>query len=159
MKSFRADHQAPILYLDIDGVLLGKRDPRDSSIGLANHAGEFLEFAVARFRCCWLSTHTSSGDNAGARIALSRHADSRMMELVDRIPAAKWVTLKTEALDLQADFYWIDDGPLATEIDFLEWRGLLDRWIYADTRRNPDDLDRVTSILSTIVRNGAIVTP
>lgn len=96
---------------------------------------------------------------SGARNVLSAYADSHVMGLVNQIPAAKWVTLKTEALDLQADFYWIDDGPLGTETEFLKQAGLFDRWIYADTRRNPDDLDRVKNILSTIVRNGAIATP
>ena len=45
------------LYLDVDGVLLGKRDPASSTTTLACHAREFLEFATANFDLYWLTTH------------------------------------------------------------------------------------------------------
>ena len=141
-----------LLYIDIDGVLLGKNDPRESDIVLARHAEEFLEFAIKHFKCFWLSTHTSNGDPAGAGKVLRRYATGGAMDIVDKIPAAKWNTLKTEALDITADFYWIDDSPLEAEHDFLKRTGLLERWIHADTRNHPDDLERVTSLLSAITQ-------
>lgn len=140
------------LYIDIDGVLLGKANPSDSAIVLARHAEEFLELAIKHFNCFWLSTHTSNGDSSGASKVLGPYADSHVMGLVENIAAAKWNTLKTEALDVTADFYWIDDSPLAVEIDFLKRHDLIERWIHADTRNHPDDLERVTSLLSAITQ-------
>lgn len=153
-----AEHQTPTLFIDIDGVLLGKGDPGDSAIVLAKHAGAFLEFAVEHFMCFWLSTHTQNGDRSGARKVLAAHADSHVMDIVDKIPAAAWTTLKTEALDLKSDFYWIDDGPLATEIDFLKQAGVIERLILVDTRKYPDDLERVTGLLSAISQKRGLKT-
>ena len=45
------------LYLDIDGVLLGKEDSGSPEIRLALYAEEFLVFALAQFDCFWLTTH------------------------------------------------------------------------------------------------------
>jgi hypothetical protein len=39
------------LYLGIDGVLLGKTDPASPRTALANHAREFLDFALANLGC------------------------------------------------------------------------------------------------------------
>ena len=50
----------------------------------------------------------------------------------------RFTTLKTEAL--QGDFYWLEDSPLAAEIEWLRVRGLLSRWIHVDTRERPEDL-------------------
>jgi len=45
------------LFLDIDGVLLGRRQPGSEDVCLANHALPFLEFANQHFEYCWLTTH------------------------------------------------------------------------------------------------------
>jgi hypothetical protein len=41
----------------------------------------------------------------------------------------------------------MDDGPLEVEMKTLRERNVSDRFILVDTRRNPDDLRRVLSIL------------
>ncbi len=43
------------LYLDIDGVLLTRNG------SLANHAREFLEWAIENFECYWLTTRDRRG--------------------------------------------------------------------------------------------------
>ena len=139
-----------LAYLDLDGVLLGKdgkADPGFARVALAAKAEEFLAFCVAHYECYWLTTHCRHGDATHVMNVLGRYAGDAVMKLAAAIGPTAWKTLKTEAFDLSSDFFWIDDAPLQAEIDFLEKRGLLDRWINVDTRRNTDDLLRVMGIL------------
>jgi hypothetical protein len=55
--------------------------------------------------------------------------------------------MKTEAIDVKSDFYWVDDQPLAIEIEWLKKNSVLDRWIPVDTRKNPDNLINVVLTL------------
>ena len=48
------------LFLDIDGVLLGRRQPGAEDVCLANHALSFLAFCNEHFECCWLTTRIIS---------------------------------------------------------------------------------------------------
>jgi hypothetical protein len=57
---------------------------------------------------------------------------------MNRIKPTRFGVLKTEALE--GDFYWLDDSPLAAELQDLRQRGLSERWIEVNTRRRPDDL-------------------
>jgi len=73
---------------------------------------------------------------------LSYHATDEerepFLELASRISPSSYRTLKTDAL--HGDFMWIDDQPLACEIEYLRERGWLDRWIQIDTVSKPNDL-------------------
>jgi hypothetical protein len=133
------------LYLDIDGVVLGKRDPTSSEVCLAHGAPDLLQLALDIFDPWWLTTH-SDGEIAPIVRYLTPHCDDEVMTLVRRIPAAAFRTLKTEAL-VGTDFLWLDDAPLFVERQWLADRGLLDKWIEVNTRRRPHDLDRVLPIL------------
>jgi hypothetical protein len=136
-----------ILFLDCDGVLLGKARPGDNEIVLANYAQEFLEFALQHYRCFWLTTHCHDGDSTHIVNLLKRYTDESIIKLVKEISPVAWRTLKTEAIDTGSDFYWIDDQLLWSETQWLKKHNVFDRWIQVDTRRNPDDLKRAISIL------------
>ncbi len=125
------------LYLDIDGVLLGKDIPASPVVILANRAREFLTFALANFHCYWL-TPRCKGDVRPVLHYLRLYAPDDLMPLLRRIGPTNYDTLKTEAL--QGDFYWLDDSPSQAELDWLRDRNLLDRWICVNTRKSPDDL-------------------
>ena len=125
------------LYLDIDGVLLGKDKPSSPIVILANRAREFLTFALANFHCYWL-TSRCKGDVRPVLHYMHLYAPDNMMPLLRRIGPTSFDTLKTEAL--QGDFYWLDDSPSQAELDWLTQRNLLDRWINVNTRKDPDDL-------------------
>lgn len=125
------------LYLDIDGVLLGKTDPASPRIVLANHAQRFLDFALANFDCFWLTTHCK-GDARPVLEYLRPFLPDDVMPLLLRIKPTIFDVLKTDAL--VGDFLWLDDSPLQIEVNFLRDRGLLNRWVQVDTRRRPDDL-------------------
>jgi len=136
-----------LLYLDVDGVLLGKHSPHSTAVVLANHAHQFLEFCLPRFECHWLTTHCKDGNATAVLELLSRYTDEAVMRLVKQIRPTCWKTLKTEVIHFGSDFYWIDDQLLWTEVEILKQNNVLGRWIQIDTRRNPDDLNRAISLL------------
>jgi hypothetical protein len=125
------------LYLDIDGVLLGKADPASPKIVLANHVEQFLDFALANFDCYWLTTHCK-GDAQPVIDYLRPYVSDELVPLLAKIKPTTFDVLKTDAL--RGDFFWLDDSPLAIEITWLRERNLLDRWVEVDTRRRPNDL-------------------
>jgi hypothetical protein len=135
------------LYLDIDGVLVGKPEPKSSAVGLALHAEEFLFFALEHFDCRWLTTHCTGGDIAPVIDYLREFTSVRMLELASKVKPCAWHTLKTEAIDFTSDFYWLDDSLLMSEIAVLKQKKALDRWIQVDTRHDPDGLAKAMSLL------------
>jgi len=135
------------LYLDVDGVLLGTSSPGSPEVVLARHAGDFLEFALERFTCYWLTTHCQ-GDPSTVLRYLEPYCDDAIRILLPAVLPTQFRTMKTEAL--AGDFVWLDDQPLACEIEWLRGHGLEDRWIEVNTRKRPDDLLRVMDFLRRI---------
>lgn len=139
------------LYIDIDGVLLGKKTPDDHEICLASGARDFLVYALWHFDCYWLTSHANRGDARPALEALKPYGDKVFMEMAKLVKPVTWKTLKTEAIDLKSDFYWLDDQLLQTEREVLEKAGKLDRWIRVDTRANFTDLIRAKRYLADVI--------
>jgi hypothetical protein len=130
------------LYIDVDGVLLGKHNPDNMEVVLAKHAKEFLEFCLKKYDCYWLTTHCKDGDNTYVLRWLKKYADNEVLDLAKAIKATKWETLKTDAIDFSSDFYWIDDEPLSIEIDILKKNNSYNKWLYINTWDEPDGLYR-----------------
>ncbi|MCK4881588.1 MAG: hypothetical protein KAS92_01040 [Candidatus Omnitrophica bacterium] len=139
------------LYLDVDGVLLGKDDPGSMEIVLARHAGEFLEYCLRHYECYWLTTHCKEGDASPVIKQLRAYVDGAISGLIDAVKPTVWKTLKTEAIDLSSDFYWIDDGILQCEKEILKRNNVFSRWIEVNTRKYPDDLKRAILILEDML--------
>ena len=58
----------PILFIDVDGVLLRRRHPGIfDAFELAPDCLKFLEWATARFRCFWLTSRARTGWPDGIR--------------------------------------------------------------------------------------------
>ena len=133
------------VFLDIDGVLLGKDRDMFTRATLADHAVSFLEFAVSRFEVYWLTPQCRG--NAELAVAhLVRHAKlsdrERLMSAASRVRATNYDDDRTEALPQDGDFVWFDDEPSEGELDCLKRCGWLDRWQWIDTREEPEDLLR-----------------
>jgi hypothetical protein len=96
------------LYLDIDGVLLGKGGSLPANV----HA--FLTFVTANFDCHWLTTHCK-GDAKTAIRYLAQHYPADWLPMLASIHPTHWDTLKTEGIDLQTPFIWLDDQPMQAE--------------------------------------------
>lgn len=136
------------LYIDVDGVLLGKASINTADVILSNHAKEFLEFCLEHFECYWLSTHCKDNNSDKVLKYLSSYVDAEILKLLLKIKPTKWDTLKTEAIDFESEFFWIDDAPLYNEKEVLMEHGVFDRWIEINTRKNPDDLIQAIDILN-----------
>jgi len=137
------------LYLDIDGVLLGKEDSGSPEIRLALYAEEFLVFALAQFDCFWLTTHCQ-GRTEEVLKYLAPYGSTAFMALAAQVQPTQFRVMKTEAL--AGNFLWLDDAPMQCELDWLSTRGWLDRWIRVDTRHKPEDLRRAQHLLEIILR-------
>ena len=134
------------LFLDVDGVMLGLDDGRTRRAALARHACDFLEFALANCEVFWLTTHCR-GSIAPVTRHLVQHAPQsereRLLGLISRVRPTRFETFKTEALPKEEEpFLWVDDSPTGAELDWLRARGWLDRWLWVDTRDEPEDLLR-----------------
>lgn len=103
------------LYLDIDGVLLDY-----STDTHANHVGEFIDYITSEYDCYWLTTHCK-GDSQTAIDYLSSYLTPEMISKLKSVKATTWDDMKTEAIDFDYDFVWLDDYPFNAEIGVLEY--------------------------------------
>jgi hypothetical protein len=119
------------LYLDIDGVLIRNGQPTPNCF-------PFLRWAVDCHQPFWLTTRDAHGGHTGI-LATFRHAlgtptlPTEVETLVRAVRPTKWRGSKVTGIDLASDFVWIDDDPLAVEVDALRARGLLHRLLIVDS--------------------------
>jgi hypothetical protein len=118
------------LYLDIDGVILGKNEKGEEA--LIPNLNELLIYTREHFHCFWLSTHGRHG-LVGIMNYLRPYSKNLDPHLASHITALRWNTLKTESIDYENPFIWVDDRPLAYELDFLKKMGCLHNWLHVDT--------------------------
>lgn len=97
------------LYLDIDGVLLNY-----SSDTCANHSNELIDYVIKEFDCYWLTTHCK-GDVAPAIEYLSKYFPKETIQKLAKIKPTCWEDMKTEGIDFDSSFIWLDDYPFQAE--------------------------------------------
>jgi hypothetical protein len=130
------------LYLDIDGVLLTAKHTQ-----AAPDVDEFVEFIAQNFACYWLTTHCK-GDSAPALRYLSRFLKAITLEKLHQgVQPTNWDMLKTEAIDLASNFYWLDDSPFQSESAYLQTNGVASRLIVVNLS-NADELLRIQQLLT-----------
>lgn len=134
------------LYLDIDGVLLTKRNTK-----VAEYSVEFIDFVTENFDCYWLTTHCKGNSNT-AMIHINKYFDDKTMQKLAKIKPTNWTTLKTDAIDFSSDFLWIDDYPLLPEINALTTYSKNERLIIVDLNRK-EELKRVMKILNSEIQS------
>ncbi len=128
------------IYIDIDGVLLTSRHTQP-----APGAVQLIEHVTKHFDCYWLTSYCK-GDNRPVLDLLSAYFDKETMNKFESVKATNWRTLKTDAIDLHSDFYWLDDHPMSAEIQLLREHGRLDSLIVVDLKRE-DELKRIIELL------------
>ena len=141
------------LYFDIDGVILGQNPDTHEPIQAA-HAKMFLDFIAKRFNCHILAPQSRNGVLEQALRHCRKYCDKDVMARLSQCTAARYDSLKVAAL--RGDFIWIDDSPTATELAWLQDRGLINRFLLVDTRKNPDDLQRAHAILKRLSEADAV---
>ena len=90
------------IYLDIDGVLLDYDNG-----GVADGAVELIEYVTKEFDCYWLTTHCK-GDQTTAIKYLQEYFPNDTMELLKKVKATDWTDMKTEGIDFDSNFIWLD---------------------------------------------------
>ncbi|TGE09672.1 hypothetical protein EU556_02215 [Hymenobacter fodinae] len=114
------------LYLDIDGVLLTKRNTRRPDFG-----AKFITFVTQHFDCYWLTTHCRGLADKAVQY-LANFYGSETLRQLQAVQPTTWETLKTEAIDFSTDFYWLEDAPFKSEQLVLHKHGLADRLLLVD---------------------------
>lgn len=83
----------PVLYLDIDGVLLA------NETNLAEGASDFIKYASDHFDVYWLTTHCMDGDAAHAIDYVLRATNEDLRPYLETFKPTTWSLMKTEAID------------------------------------------------------------
>jgi len=129
------------LYIDVDGVLLTANETR-----AADYVSSFIDYITSNFDCYWLTTHCN-GDITKVINHLSEYLDQEIVEkLRGKIKPTFWKTLKTEAIDFSADFYWLDDNPLRFEVDIINAKSLNDSLIVVNLNRQDELMHVMTQL-------------
>ena len=123
------------LYVDIDGVLLTKKQE------IPKGAIEFIDFITNRYDCFWLTTHCREGENKAIQYLEQFYAELEMDKL-RKIKATNWRDLKTEGINFSIDFIWLDDYPFESELRVLEANDRKDNLIKVDLNQR-NELERV----------------
>jgi len=119
-----------VIYLDIDGVVLGKNE--HGRIALIPNFRSLLRYLRKNYECRWLTTHGRHNADDVIRYLKPylKGINAKELRFIKVVP---WRTLKTETIEFDSPFIWVDDQPLQFELDILRERGLLDRWLKVDT--------------------------
>lgn len=121
------------IYLDIDGVLITKDgQPAKSVI-------PFLKYVTDNHQAYWLTTHCK-GDASNAVHYLKGILGEEVMPYLTKIVATDWQTLKTEGIDFNQDFRWLDDYVLQAELNILEKHDAKKKIILINLKSEPDKL-------------------
>ncbi len=131
------------LYIDIDGVLLTKKQT------LPPYAFEFIDFVIQHFDCYWLTTHCK-GDPSTALRYLADFYPADYIQKLSKLKPTCWDTLKTEAIDFAQPFYWLDDYAFQSEKSVLKAYQVLPALIEVDLS-TPHELKRIINELREIV--------
>lgn len=130
------------VYIDVDGVLLTKHNTT-----AAPYAVDLIDYVVNNYDCYWLTTHCRYGNADRLLDMLAHYFPSNVMEKMRQIKPTKWDTLKTEAIDFNSDFYWIDDYVFNVEIEVLKKKSCLNRLLLVDLEHT-NELSRIKAMLS-----------
>ena len=128
------------IYLDIDGVLLDYDNG-----GVADGAIELIEYVTKEFDCYWLTTHCK-GDPMTAVRYLQEYFPDDIVELFKKVKATDWTDLKTEGIDFDCNFIWLDDYPFQAELEVLNNFGASESLLKVNLK-NEGELSRILSYL------------
>ena len=126
-------HLQKDLYIDIDGVVLTK------GVIPALYLEIFLKYILKNFSVSWLSTRCNGNSNQPANY-LSRFLSEDCIKLVKKIKPTTYSIDKTEAINFNRDFYWLDNELFASEENTLKEHGKYDSWIKVNLIENPNQL-------------------
>lgn len=101
----------------------------------------FLDFILSNYDCYWLTTHCREGNTNMVLDRLSKYYPTETMAKLQEVKPVKWNTLKTEGIDFDSDFFWIDDYVFTVERNILISKGCADRLIIVDLNKENELLN------------------
>ena len=129
------------IYHDVDGVLLTRKNVR-----MADGAMEFIDYVLSNFDCYWLTTHCRSHETDNILKYLSEFFPSDIVDKLAFVKPSLWDTGKTEGIDFDSDFYWLDDYLFEFE------RMTRDRWL-TSPQWNQNRSPRLSALRRTVARS------
>ena len=132
------------IYLDIDGVLRGAASPIEDRV-------ELLDYILTNFpdSAYWLTTHCRQDYNHTRAALLNSDLPKDLVERVSSIvKPTNFGVLKTDAIDFEKPFIWLDDNLFESEQKVLESHGCLVNHFYM----NPHDPEMAKKAL-TLLKN------
>ena len=109
------------IYLDIDGVIVGTKSSREDVEELLNYILDHFPGTVY-----WLTTHCKYGENRCIEYLRGSLSEELLERMGAMIKPAWWCNLKTEAIDMDQDFVWLDDTLFESERMVLEGHQVMD---------------------------------
>lgn len=116
------------IYIDIDGVLLTRRQEVPSYIT------EFITFLINNYSCFWLTTHCRHGQNQSIQY-LSKFLQKEEVNSLNEVKEVFWDDLKTDGINFNEDFIWLEDCPFEAEKKVLKQNGKLSSLIKVNLDR------------------------
>lgn len=124
------------IYIDIEGVILTRGGVP------AQHLEKFLIYILKNYSVFWL-TSRCDGDIAYTLGYLAKFVPEDILPLLKRIKPTKFAIDKTDAIDFDNRFFWLDDEIFASEKNALDKHNKLDSWIEIDLMKNPNQLNHL----------------
>ena len=121
------------IYIDIDGVILTR------GVVPAQHLDKFLKHILKNYLVFWL-TSRCHGDDKYTIEYLSQFLLPDTIALAKTIKPTIFELDKTEAIDFNKSFFWLDDELFASEKNILNKYDKYNSWIQMNLIENPDQL-------------------
>ena len=121
------------VYIDIDGVILTK------GVVPALHLDKFLKYVLGKYSVFWL-TSRCQGDSKYTLSYLSKFFPEETVNLFRQIKPTNFQVDKTEAIDFNKRFFWLDNEIFESEKTTLIKNGKYDSWIEVDLIKDPNQL-------------------
>ncbi len=131
------------VYIDIDGVLL------TNDLSIPEYGLKFINFLTENFECFWLTTHCRTGENKSIEY-LERFYSEDAINKLKKIKTTDWVDKKTEAIDFNSEFIWLDDSPFNFEKQDLIKRERLESLIVVNLNKEKELLHIENQIRKTL---------
>ena len=138
------------IYLDIDGVLRGVASPVQDVV-------ELLEYILANFpdSTYWLTTHCRQDYNHTRAALLNSNLPKDLVERASTIvKPSNFAVLKTDAIDSEKPFIWLDDNLFESERKVLESRNCLSNHFLMNPR-DPEMAKKALMLLKNLKEENA----
>ena len=130
------------IYFDIDGVLLTKR------MKTPKHSIQLIEYCTVNHNCLWLTTHCRHEEDKTIPYLEQFYTHDTIKKL-KQIKPTYWDSLKTEAINFNNDFLWLDDYPLEAEKKILHQNNKIQNLITVDLT-NQTELLNIISVIKSL---------